>query len=67
MSLQWTQPTLDGGCDVLGFKLFRNDGAGGTTFTEIDAATINDKPTYTEHTTSSFPASPTGKTFVFKL
>lgn len=33
--------------------------------TEIDAATVNDKPGYTLHTTSDFPAIKLGKTFIF--
>lgn len=46
-----------------------NDGQGGTTFTEIDAAQINGKPSYTTHTidTSNFSALDLGNTFMFKV
>ena len=67
MTLSWKTPLLNGGCSLLGFALYINDGNGGTTFTEIDSALIRNKPGYTLHTTTTFPAASIGNTFLFKL
>jgi hypothetical protein len=67
MTLIWDQPKSDGGCPVLGFRLYINDGLGGNVFTEIDSALVNSKPSYTQHTTTTFPALSVGNTFLFKV
>ena len=45
ITLGWEQPKDDGGCPITGFRLFRDDGVGGTISTEVDPALINDIPT----------------------
>jgi hypothetical protein len=42
-----------------------NDGAGGDSFTEIDASTINNRPAYMQHTTTA--ATTIGATYRFKI
>lgn len=52
---------------MTGFKLYLNDGAGGTAFSEIDAGTVNDQPTYMEHTTTSVNGALVGNSYAFKI
>lgn len=64
ITLSWSNPLDNGGCFITGYKLFRNDGAGGDITTEIDAGTLNDNPYINEHTVS-LTSSETGKVFKF--
>ena len=66
MTLVWQEPITDGGCQVLSYSLFMDDGASGS-FTELDAASINNLPTLRTYEMSSFTSSDTSKTFGFKL
>lgn len=66
-TLKWSQPTDLGGCSLTGYKLYRNDGNGGTAFSEIDASDVNDKPTYTEHTTTDVSSGNIGNAYAFKI
>ena len=63
LTVGWKAPSSNGGCQVKSYYLYMNDGAGGTVYSEIDAATINDSPTLREHTISSFLVADTGKTY----
>lgn len=67
MTLDWAQPSSNGGCAISGFKLYINDGAGGTVFNEIDAGTVNNNPSLSQHTTTTFPGASVGNTFVFYI
>jgi len=44
VTLGWAAPSDTGGCPLLTYQLYVNDGVGGETFLEIDAATLRDKP-----------------------
>lgn len=66
MTLSWTQPASDGGCQVLSYSLYMDDGAGGA-LTEVDAAEINNIPTLRTHTITSFTTADTSKSYVFRL
>lgn len=65
MTLGWNAPLRDGGCPVLSFFLFRDDGAGGD-LVEINADDINDLPALRSYTVS-FDGADTSKTFVYRL
>jgi hypothetical protein len=64
VTLVWAAPASDGGCPILSFSIFRDDGAGGA-LTEIDAASVNNLPTLRTRTITSYTSSDTGKDFVY--
>lgn len=66
MTLSWIPPASDGGCQVLSYSLFMDDGAGGA-LAEVDAGAINDIPTLRTHTITSFTGADTSLPFVFRL
>ena len=70
MTLSWTPPLSGGGCRVLSYSLFMDDGAGGV-FSPLDPDEVNDKPTLREHVVTSFTsddaADDTSKTYRFTL
>lgn len=66
LALKWDPPLSCGGCAVLGYALFMDDGNGGA-LSEIDSGTIRNNPELMEHTVSTFPAGSLGNTFVFQL
>lgn len=43
IGIEWNPPSNDGGCEITGYKIYIDDGAGGA-FTEHDAANVNNKP-----------------------
>ncbi len=66
--LQWEPPLSCGGCSIIEYALFMDDGNGGT-LSEIDSSSIRGFPTKSSHTVTSptIPASSEGNTFMFKL
>jgi hypothetical protein len=66
MTLRWTPPSSDGGCQIKSYSLYMDDGAEGA-FAELDAASINNKPTLRTYQVTSFAAGSTSKSFRFKL
>lgn len=36
MSFEWTEPTSDGGCPIIGYAIFRDDGVSGDPTIEIN-------------------------------
>jgi hypothetical protein len=66
LTLRWTVPSNDGGCPILGYNLFRDDGEQGGIVTEVDASAINGKPSLLQHQII-FLASETGKQFRFQI
>ena len=65
ITLQWDYPLNLGHCALSGFALHMNDGAGGDSYSEVDSGLIRDKPSYTQHSTSS--PSTIGATYLFKV
>jgi hypothetical protein len=69
IELQWTQPTSSGGCQIIGYAVLRDDGAGGTITTEVNSANdiaVRLKPSLNTLVVTSFPAGVTdGFTFRF--
>lgn len=76
VTIGWSAPGDSGGCPLLGYELFIDDGLGGGTFLQIDAPALQDKPYLTELTvTQEATADPavggaplvTGQRYRFKL
>ena len=44
IELGWSAPTDDGGCPITGYKIFRDDGAGGLISIEVDPSSVENKP-----------------------
>jgi len=70
MTLGWEAPSDSGGCPLLTYTLYINDGLGGASFTSIDSTALQDKPYLTQHTVTQ-PAGGgalvTGQAYRFKL
>lgn len=67
-TLQWNQPTDNGGCPILGYAVFRNDGANGEITTEVNInfdTNVRDKPTLRRMVITNLPANSVGKLFSF--
>jgi hypothetical protein len=60
----WSLPEFVGGCPIVEYALFRNDGLGGTPV-EIDSSTIRGNPTINKHTVTVFPATSIGNSFSY--
>ena len=63
INLVWVPPTTDGGCDLIGYELFLDDGLGGP-FVNTDSSDIMNKP-YLLSYQIVLPVSQTG--FNFRL
>ena len=66
MTMSWATPAADGGCPILSYSLFKDDGAGGT-LVEVDAASVNNLPTLRAHQVTSFTSGDTGKTYRYQM
>lgn len=69
ITIGWNSPADDGGCPILGYAVFRDDGAGGDIINEVNA--VNDPlvrliPTLNELTVTNFVAV-TGSAIRFKV
>jgi len=49
INVGWTTPTYTGGCPLLSYSLYINNGLGGSLFSEVNPAQINDKPYITNY------------------
>jgi len=52
ITISWGSVENDGGCPILSYALFRDDGANGAISTPVDVGTIANKPYLFEHTLS---------------
>mmetsp|Transcript_30242 Transcript_30242/g.29560 ORF Transcript_30242/g.29560 Transcript_30242/m.29560 type:complete len:364 (+) Transcript_30242:1022-2113(+) len=48
ITLGWTSPADDGGCPIITYELYMNDGLGGATTTQVDPVSIDNKPYLTQ-------------------
>lgn len=70
MTLEWSAPQDNGGCTVTGYAVYRNDGEGGTSWTEVNAVmdtNVRDRPDLLGMTVTAFPINSAGKEFEFKV
>lgn len=76
VTLGWDPPSDGGGCPLLGYELYVNDGLGGDAFLQIDASALRDRPDLGAHTvTQEATADPevggaplvTGRSYRFML
>jgi len=69
-TIEWQQPSEDGGCPLTGYAVFRNDGHYGPIDTEVNSSNdsnVRDKPTLRQLTITDYPSSPLGKTFQYQV
>ena len=67
MAVSWQPPDDNGGCDITEYKLYRNDGSGGSTNTEIHSSLLTNEPAITFVNVTEFPSGSVGKSFKFKV
>ena len=68
IDLTWDQPSDNGGCTILGYAVFRNDGNYGPITTEVNTdqdTNIRDRPSLNSMSVTYFPAGTTGSVFSF--
>lgn len=68
IDLVWEQPSDNGGCSILGYAVYRNDGNDGAINTEVNTGqdtNIRDRPTLNSMSVTYFPAGSTGSVFSF--
>lgn len=68
--LSWMAPSDDGGCPILGYAVFINDGLGGPITTEVNSAidtNVRDLPSLRQLEITNFPADSAGLVFAFQV
>lgn len=66
VSLRWFQPQSDGGCSVLSYAVWRDDGLNGAFSVSLDPALIGNNPYIFEHT-FVLPSTLSGLNVRFRL
>ena len=67
MVVSWQPPEDDGACGITEYKLYRNGGDGGSTYTEVHSSLLANTPALTLVNVTEFPSNPNGKSFKFKV
>lgn len=70
LTLQWQQPSDDGGCAIKSYAVFRNDGLSQLISIEANAdldTNVRDRPTLRTLLITNFPANSAGMTFTFAV
>jgi hypothetical protein len=70
ITIAWQKPTDDGGCPLIGFAVFRDNGLGGAPTIEVNSindAAVRSQPTLRRLVVTSFPVGLAGSSFVFKI
>jgi len=65
LTLSWTPPTSDGGCPLIQYRLYVNDGLTGQPTTEVTPADFLNLPSLNSYTINTLTL--TGNTYKFKL
>ena len=69
-TLSWKEPSDNGGCQITGYAVFRNDGQKGRVTIEANTirdSNIRDQPTLRSITITNFPSGSTGLTFMYQV
>ena len=66
MIIGWRATGDDGGCSIIGYKLLRDDGAGGSINIEVDPTNIENKPYLTSYEVE-FTAADIGNNYRFEI
>jgi hypothetical protein len=67
ISIKWTPPTDDGGCNILYYEVYRDDGNGSNVYTQVQQADTINKPNLKELEVTTLPAALFGYSFRFAL
>lgn len=70
ITVGWEKPTDDGGCPLIGFAVYRDDGYGGDITTEVNLVNdlaVRNMPTLRKLLVTNFPSNMGGKPFRFKI
>lgn len=54
--IEWKAPDDNGGCEITGYIIKRNDGQGGSIFTPVHVASTQNHPEVTEFTVTDLPS-----------
>lgn len=65
ITLSWKPPAFVGGCPILTYVMYMNDGQPQSNFTEVDSSLLLNKPYITNHTFSNLVYL--GNTYSFKV
>jgi hypothetical protein len=69
MTLKWVEPLSNGGCPLLGYALFRDDGLSSLPIIEVNSSSdplVRNIPTLTE-VTANLNSADLGKKFTYVL
>jgi len=69
-TLSWKEPSDNGGCPILGYAVFRNEGANGPVTIEVNSvmdSNIRNKPYILSTTVTNYPAGSIGKVFTYQV
>lgn len=70
ITLEWFEPSDNGGCPILGYAVYRNDGKNGLITTEVNTeidTNIRDKPSLRSMVITNFPQNSIGLKFFFQV
>jgi hypothetical protein len=70
ITISWMPPVDDGGCSILSYAIYRDDGNGGTIGTEVNSVNdvnVRDRPSLSQFSITNFPTGSVGKNFRFKI
>lgn len=70
ITISWQPPTDDGGCRILSYAVFRDDGASGPINTEVNAnldPLVRNLPSLNSLKVTNFPTGSQGSTFRFQI
>ena len=67
INVSWTAPSDNGGWDITGYQLYRDNGMGGEVNVQVASSILTGHPEITQVAVTDLPSSPVGLSFVFKV